>query len=398
MIRDISDRRKMMEELIVAKEKAEEMSKIKSNFLSNMSHELRTPLHGILGFSQMLEEEGENTELRKMASTIHSSGKRLLETLNLLLSFSKTEAKKVEINYSEICLNDFIPEVIEYFKAYAESKNLKIEFFDNNTEVKALLDDRLMRDILNNLINNGIKFTDKGGVIVDLASHNNELIIKVTDSGIGIPEDKYELIFEEFRQESEGLNRNFEGTGLGLTLTRKYAELMNGTVKVISVVGMGSIFTVTLPLRPVFDGISNTKHHPLDETIKIIPAPATKRNVLLVENDMVSTMLIKTYLSNNFKIESVVNGSEALHITAQKQYDLILMDINLGEGLTGIETTQLIKKLENYRNVPIIAVTAFALESDREEFLRHGCTHYISKPFEQTELLELINSIFPDKQ
>jgi signal transduction histidine kinase/CheY-like chemotaxis protein len=396
MIRDISDRIKIMEELIVAKEKAEEMSKIKSNFLSNMSHELRTPLHGILGFSQMLEEEIENTELRKMASTIHSSGKRLLETLNLLLSFSKTESNKIDVNFSELYLNEFIPEIIEFFKAYAESKNLKLEFYDNNTKVTAVLDERLTRDILNNLINNAIKFTDKGGVIIDLASHNNEVIIKVTDSGIGIPEDKFELIFEEFRQESEGLNRNFEGTGLGLTLTRKYAELMNGTIKVESVVGMGSIFTVTLPVRQVASQNNKISHHPDDGAIKIIPAPAEKRTILLVENDRVSTMLIKTYLSKNFNIETVVNGSEALHKTAQNQYDLILMDINLGEGLTGIETTQLIKKLENYRDVPIVAVTAFALESDREEFLRHGCTHYISKPFEQKELLTLINSIFPD--
>ncbi|MCU0372292.1 MAG: ATP-binding protein [Ignavibacteria bacterium] len=394
MIRDISDRIKIMEELIIAKDKAEEMNKIKSNFLSNMSHELRTPLHGILGFSQMLEEEIDNTELRKMASTIHTSGKRLLETLNLLLSFSKTEAKKIEINYSEININNLIRETIVFFKAYAESKNLKLEFYDNQNNINAVLDERLLRDILNNLINNAVKFTDKGGVIVELAVHNNDIIIKVTDSGIGIPENKYGLIFEEFRQESEGLNRNFEGTGLGLTLTKKYTELMHGSIKVESTVGMGSVFTVTLPLKPHFKTKDNSSSTGKNKDTKIISAPAHKRNILLVENDKVSTMLIKTYLSKNYNIDSVSKGSEALEITAQKRYDIILMDINLGEGLTGIETTQLIRNLDNYRDVPIVAVTAFALESDKEEFLRHGCTHYISKPFEQKELMALLNDVF----
>jgi len=395
MIRDISDRKKIMEELIIAKDKAEEMNKIKSNFLSNMSHELRTPLHGILGFSQMLEEEIEDSELRKMASTIHTSGKRLLETLNLLLSFSKTEAKKIDIIYSDVNLNNLINETIEFFKAYADSKNLKLEFYDNFKNLNTILDERLLRDILNNLINNAIKFTDKGGVIVDLTVHNNNIIIKVTDSGIGIPENKYELIFEEFRQESEGLNRNFEGTGLGLTLTKKYAELMHGTIKVESVVGIGSVFTVTLPLKPYIDDKNSIRHEGEIDS-KIIPAPSQKKSILLVENDRVSTMLIKTYLTKIYKIDSVSNGSEALDKTAQKHYDIILMDINLGEGLTGIETTQLIRKLDNYRDVPIVAVTAFALESDKEEFLRHGCTHYISKPFEQKELLTLLNDIFRD--
>jgi len=394
MIRDISDRKKIMEELIIAKDKAEEMNKIKSNFLSNMSHELRTPLHGILGFSQMLEDEIEDSELRKMASTIHTSGKRLLETLNLLLSFSKTEAKKIDINYSEINLNNLINETIEFFKAYAESKNLKLEFYDNHTNINTILDERLLRDILNNLINNAIKFTDKGGVIVDLTTHNNNIIIKVTDSGIGIPENKHELIFEEFRQESEGLNRNFEGTGLGLTLTKKYAELMHGTITVDSVVGMGSVFTVTLPLRPHIDEKNSSSKHDRKKDYRIIPAPSQKKSVLLVENDRVSTMLIKTYLSKNYDIDSVSNGSEALNKTLQKRYDIILMDINLGEGLTGIETTQLIRKLDNYKDVPVVAVTAFALESDKDEFLRYGCTHYISKPFEQKELLTLLSDVF----
>ncbi|MCI0473744.1 MAG: ATP-binding protein [Ignavibacteria bacterium] len=396
MIRDISDRKKIMEELIIAKDKAEEMNKIKSNFLSNMSHELRTPLHGILGFSQMLEEEIEDSELRKMASTIHTSGKRLLETLNLLLSFSKTEAKKIEINYSEININNLISETIEFFKAYAESKNLKLEFYDNQSNLNAILDERLLRDILNNLINNAIKFTDKGGVIVDLAVHNNDIIIKVTDSGIGIPENKYEMIFEEFRQESEGLNRNFEGTGLGLTLTRKYAELMHGTIKVESVVGMGSVFTVSIPIKPHIKAKNNIGGNGENKDAKIKTASSLKKNILLVENDKVSTMLIKTYLSKNYNIDSVSKGSEALDIAAQKRYDIILMDINLGEGLTGIETTHLIRKLDNYREVPIVAVTAFALESDKEEFLRYGCTHYISKPFEQKELMALLNDVFSD--
>lgn len=397
-IRDITIQEQMMDELINAKEKAEEMNKIKSNFLANMSHELRTPLHGIIGFAQLLSDEIEDIELKNMSELIHKSANRLLETLNLVLNFSKIDSNKVELNYSEIYMEIFVGEIIDLFKPMAENKNLKLFFEIKNGITTYLTDERILRKILNNLINNSIKFTTKGYVKIGIDKSDDEMIIKVSDSGIGIPEDKFELIFEEFRQESEGLSRNFEGTGLGLTLTKRYVDLLKGEILLESKVGEGTTFTIKLPDMKVKKEIEDEiKNISTNEKLSIIPAPTIKKRLLLVENDKVSAMLVKTYLKYDYELEIVTNGDIALQRAAENEYDAILMDINLGVGLTGLDTAQKIKLLNKYKHVPIIAVTAFAMEKDKEEFLKFGCTHYIAKPFEKSDLLKLLNLIFKNK-
>jgi len=390
--RDITQRDRMMKELLDAKEKAIEMSILKTNFLSNMSHELRTPLHGILGFAQILSEDLKDSENKQIAQTIYQSGKRLMETLNLILNFSKAESDKIEVNFKLLRINDIVEETINLFKQLAINKNLNIEYHVKDI-ITARLDERLFRDIINNIINNAIKFTEKGKVIVELTHNEKDFILKVIDTGIGIPEEKVNLIFEEFRQESEGLSRNFEGTGLGLTLTKKYVELLNGKIEVNSKVGAGSTFIVQLPLYESFISKKNIKKKVDLPKISIFQAPIERKNVLLVENDKVSAMLVKTYINKYYNIDIVNNGEEALQKIAIKQYSAILMDINLGEGLTGVEATQRIKKLDNYKSIPIVAVTAFALETDKEEFLKYGCSHYLAKPFEQKDILGLLNEI-----
>ncbi|MDD5360581.1 MAG: ATP-binding protein [Ignavibacteria bacterium] len=393
-IRDVSQKEKMVNELLEAKEKAEEMNQIKSNFLANMSHELRTPLHGILGFAQILADDLDNPDHKNMITTIYRSGKRLLETLNLILSFSKADAKKYNLVYSVVNVKQLVHEVVELSVPNAESKSINLTCDICDEDIFAELDARLIRDILHNLINNAIKFTEKGGVIVKVSTSGNELILKVLDSGIGIPEDKFDIIFQEFRQESEGLSRNFEGTGLGLTLTKNYVELLKGTITVESTIGKGSIFTVILPLKNIQEMTIASGESDDEMSVNLIPAPDDKRNILLVENDRVSAVLVRAYISGSYNIDIVAKGNDALTKTKEKRYDAILMDINLGEGMTGIEVTQKIKKLNGYQNVPIIAVTAFAMETDKDEFLNYGCTHYIAKPFDRTELLNLLNSIF----
>lgn len=394
-IRDITIQERMMDELINAKEKAEEMNKIKTNFLANMSHELRTPLHGIIGFAQLLSDEIKDMELKIMSELIHKSANRLLDTLNLVLNFSKIESNKVELNFSEICFDLFIAEIIDLFKPMAENKNLSLSFEIKNEITTYLTDERVLRKILHNLINNSIKFTKEGYIKVSVDKADGEIIIKIADSGIGIPEDKFELIFEEFRQESEGLSRNFEGTGLGLTLTKRYVDLLNGEIFLESKVGEGTTFTIVLPDRQVNMEIDNEIIKlETTEKLSIIPAPTVKKRLLLVENDKVSAMLVKTYLKSDYELEIVTNGDIALQRAAEDEFDAILMDINLGVGMTGLDTAQRIKLLNKYKNVPIIAVTAFAMEKDKEEFLKFGCTHYIAKPFEKNDLLKLLNSIF----
>ena len=248
---DISEKKKMIDELITAKDKAEVMNRLKSNFLSNMSHELRTPLNGILGYASILNSSLEDQEFAEMAQTIYTSGKRLSETLNLILDLSKAETEKREVAGKIVDVASTVKSIINSFSADAERKNLVLESITNAEEVHALLDVNLFERAISNLIRNAIKFTEKGKITVEvgkeLYQRENWIYIKVKDTGIGIPEDKINLIWEEFRQASEGLARNFEGTGLGLTISKRIIEIMKGKVTVESKVGLGSIFTVMFP-------------------------------------------------------------------------------------------------------------------------------------------------------
>ncbi len=248
--RDITNLIKTQEELVKAKERAEELNKAKSYFFANMSHELRTPLVGILGFAELLADELEdNPELAKMAKLITNSANRLKETLNLILSMSKLEAGKLDIKLSQ---KDIVPIVKNSFSLFEQScrnKGLNYELETPDTEVICTIDGNLLQNVIDNLINNAIKFTSNGGVTVKVYVENSLAKIDVIDTGIGIPDESQSIIWEDFRQVSEGLNRSFEGTGLGLTIVKKFTELMNGKVYLESKVGIGSKFTIELPMR-----------------------------------------------------------------------------------------------------------------------------------------------------
>ncbi len=406
IVRDVTERKRVMEELIDAKNKAEEMSRVKTNFLANMSHELRTPLHGILGFAQILNELTEDLYLKEIGNTIYNSGKRLMNTLNQILDLSRIEANKVNINFSKVDAKNLITEVVKLYEQSAKNKNLYLKTKFHSNEVIIITDERILTDILNNLINNAIKFTNEGGVIVESGKMNDFFFINVVDTGIGIPEEKFDLIFQEFRQESEGFSRSFEGTGLGLSLAKKFTELLGGEIKVNSTVSKGSTFTVRFP--QLFDIVKGE-----EEDIELITEsmqketkqeikkniPVTKKEkkslkrILLVENDFASIELIKLFLKEEFKIDIAYSAVEGLEKVNSFEYDIILMDINLGTGMTGTELTNKIRSIKKYKNKPIVAMTAFAMEGDKEEFLKAGCSHYISKPFTKEELLELLENI-----
>ncbi|NUN10398.1 MAG: response regulator [Ignavibacteriaceae bacterium] len=252
IMRDITKKKEMVENLILAKEKAEEMNKLKSSFLANMSHELRTPLIGILGFSEILHEDTDDPEIRRLGKTIFESGKRLLSTLNSILNLSRIESGKFELKYEEINLNSLLAETVALFEEQAKAKDL---FLDANIMSKVnciSCDYTLFIQVLNNLVHNAIKYTDEGGVTIsvcDIPDDENYIRISVQDSGIGIKKEDFGLIWEEFRQVSEGLGRSYEGTGLGLTLTKRFIEHIHGRISFESEIGKGSVFTVEIPVR-----------------------------------------------------------------------------------------------------------------------------------------------------
>ena len=252
----VIERELAKKDIIEAKETAEEMSKLKSNFLANMSHELRTPLIAILGYTEILKSEIENHEWNDMISTIMLSGKRLLETLNLILDLSKVEADKVQINYSKINIAEEVNDIVLMLAPVAQKKDLYLKAVIEKEVVLSKLDKRLLHSIITNLINNAIKYTLKGGITVELSivksNGRSYAMIRVIDTGIGIAKEDQETIFDEFRQGSEGYNRHFEGAGLGLTIAKKFAEKMRGSISLESEVDKGSVFTVVFPSERIY--------------------------------------------------------------------------------------------------------------------------------------------------
>lgn len=390
---DITEKKKMIEELIRAKENAEEMNKVKSVFFANMSHELRTPLNGILGFSELLQEElSSYSDLKGMAETINKSGNRLLETLNMILNISKLEAEMVDLNFSKINIVPIIEETVKLYSPIAQRKKLDLRFITSCDNIECLLDLNLLNSIVNNLVNNAIKYTKEGYVSVEVKIENESAIIKVTDTGIGIPKSKQRQIWEEFRQVSEGFNRSFEGTGLGLTITKKYIGLMNGEISLESEENKGSVFTVKFSLMK--SPIPETRMLPpqpkQQADINIIESEATGLKILFVDDDIDARNLVKAYIDKSYILDFSETANDAIKKVKEKKFDIILMDINLRKGPDGIEAMQSIREISEYKNTQIIAVTAYAMNNDKEEFLEKGFDNYLAKPFRKAQLMEIL--------
>ena len=390
---DITEKKNTIEELIVAKEKAEEMNRLKSNFLANMSHELRTPLVGIIGYSEFLCKDLTDPGLKEMSEAIYNSSKKLTETLNLILDLSKIESDKLELIPEKFEIVTASLEIVNSFKEFAHKKGVYLKSEFESPKLFANLDIRAFRSILNNLLNNAIKFTNTGGVTVNLSQDKvNEkdfAVIKVTDTGIGISKENHNQVFEDFRQVSEGLDRNFQGSGLGLSITKKFVEKLHGTISIDSELGKGSTFTVRLPLS--------------SEGVQSIQAESNKENksmhfdsvasILIVDDDENINNIIRNYLPSKFDVTYTKDAYDAFKFAGKKKFDLIFMDINLKKDLDGKQAAQEIRKIKGYENTPIVACTAYAMEGDKEEFLSAGCSHYLSKPFSKEEILLLLDEI-----
>jgi len=402
IFRNISDRKNQQLDLISSKEKAEEVSRLKSNFLNNMSHEIRTPMVGILGFSQILYSEIDSPELREFVEEIIKSGNRMMNTINSILDLSRIEANKLELKITTINLLEEIKEVVKPLKAIAEQNDLYFVIRSKVDEIVIAIDKHMLSQIVNNLVGNAIKYTRIGGIIIELdiiAKENTDwVVLKIIDSGIGIPKESLNIIFEEFRQVSEGLNRQFEGTGLGLTITKRIVELLDGYIEVNSTVGTGSEFIVYFPLperehnEPVIKEELKLEKDMDFRDINQSNDPGLPQ-VLLVENDSVNRTVMTLFLNKTCKLDLAENGESSVEMAKKKNYAAVLMDINLGTGMNGTEAAQAIKKIPGYEDTPIVAVTAYAMVGDKEKFLDAGCTHYISKPFDKETLVTLVKTV-----
>lgn len=395
---DISDKKEMDLELKRALDRAEESSRLKSSLLANMNHEIRTPLTGILGMAQILNEELSSTFLSQFAQNILISGKRLMTTLNAILDLSELESDNTQVTASEFYLGSQLKYTLGYYIDLAEKKDLYFHFDCNDINIAAYTDQKLCNQIIMNLVDNAVKYTNKGGIeiTVDPVEEENDVWVRVSvkDTGIGISQENIEIIFEEFRQISEGLNRTFEGSGLGLALVKKMINLIGGRIEVKSVQGAGSEFIVHFPaVKTQSDVDFETSSTFVTEESSICETELP--SILLVEDNEINTAVVVNFLNKYCAIDQAETGEIAVQLAEANKYELILMDINLGSGIDGVEAARQIRNLNGYENIPIVAVTGYAMASDKKKILSQGFDYHIAKPFTKDELIELTSRIIP---
>lgn len=401
--RDVTLRKKSDRELRKAKEKAEEMNRLKTTFLANMSHEIRTPLTGILGYASILHSDLEEEGDREMARRVHESGKRLLGTIDAILDLAKIEADKLDVKLRSVDITKELQHSIELLMPIAVQRNLKLELKTIGS-LFARLDPQFFSQVMNNLIGNALKYTHEGEVKVKterkiVGNNNGEpremALIYVEDTGVGISDEFIDKIFDEFEQESVGLSRKFEGAGLGLTITKKLVEVMEGQIQVKSEKGKGSTFTVMFPVakgKELDDYYEESDYDQVSQEIKV-QANEEKPKVLLVEDNEDSQIVTKNYLNGSFYLDSVTNGEDALRLLDESQYELILMDINLGDGMDGVEALKKIRESSRHKFTPVVAITAYAMKDDEKYYLDQGFSEYLSKPFSKDDIYYTIGNI-----
>lgn len=384
-------------ELLLSKDKAEEGSRLKSHFLTLMSHELRTPMVGILGYSEALMGELNEPILKEFAENLNDSALRLKDMLESILILTKVESQTQSVQPVLFNLPERVGRLLKSHMLNASLKGLKLSLVNRVFSGDVYIDRTMFDIVFNNLVSNAVKFTESGTVIIELYEEhiNGKMYIctKISDTGIGIPLEKQKEIFKEFTQVHEGIERNFKGLGLGLCLTKKYVEQMLGFIEVESEVDKGSTFTVKFEFAGNVP--EQTKNGCQDEGGVSSPKPISgpKPKILVVEDDRIVIQVTKLFLSEIVDLDIAYDGVSAIELATNNTYAAILMDINLGKGLSGIDATKAIRELHQYKKTPIVAFTAFALDGDEKSFLAEGCTHYIPKPFNRKKLVDLVTDL-----
>jgi len=386
---DSTERKNYEKELIAAKEKAEESDKFKSTLLTNMSHEIRTPMNGILGFAELLKEPNlTSDELQDYIQTIQISGARMLNTINSIVDISKIESGLIGIDIKQTNLNEKIEFTYKFFKPEVEIKGLQFLFKNGLPTNEAIIktDNEKVYGILTNLVRNAIKFTFDGSIEFGYVKKGEYLEFFVKDTGVGIPQNQHEIIFERFRQGSESYNRGYEGSGLGLSISKSYVEMLGGRIWVESEEGLGSTFYFTIP----YIAVSEEKTELINAvSAELKEVEIKKLKVLIVEDDEISySLLSKTLQKISKEVLHVITGVQAVEACRNNpDLDLVLMDIRMPQ-MNGLEATQQIRQFN--KDVIIIAQTAYAFAGDSEKAIVAGCNDYISKPINKTLLYELI--------
>jgi PAS domain S-box-containing protein len=390
---DITQRISTDLELKKAKESAEESLKVKNEFLANMSHEIRTPLNAVIGFTDLLLETQLNPEQRSHLETMRNSGEILLSLINNVLDLSKLESEKLKVEEIPFNLHKSFNTVLTLMKLRADEKKISLDLnIEPNTPIYVIGDPTRVEQILLNLIGNAVKFTNKGSVRVTLkqlneTSDSSEIYFEVRDTGIGIVSNKINTVFGAFSQAKSDTSRIYGGTGLGLTIVKKLVGLLNGSIKVESIFGEGSVFKITLPLKKDLATVNTEVVEPdflMNEPLEL--------SILLVEDNKTNQLLAKTRLERwKCKVDIANNGIEGVKKVQKNMYDLILMDIQM-PVMDGYEASEIIKNdiSKKAAQIPIIAMTAYATNADISRAKISGMDDYIFKPFKPKELYNIL--------
>lgn len=390
---DITERIFTDLELKKAKDSAEESLKVKNEFLANMSHEIRTPLNAVIGFTDLLLETQLNPEQRSHLETMKNSGEILLSLINNVLDLSKLESEKLKIEEIPFNLHKSFNTVLKLMKLRADEKKITLDLnIAPNTPVNVIGDPTRVEQILLNLIGNAVKFTNKGSVHVTLKQLNetpgaSEIYFEVKDTGIGIVSNKINTVFGAFSQAKSDTSRIYGGTGLGLTIVKKLVGLLNGSIKVESIFGEGSVFKITLPLKKDLVTVNSDEIEP-----EFVMNEPLELSILLVEDNITNQLLAKTRLERwKCKVDIANNGIEGVKKVQKNMYDLILMDIQM-PVMDGYEASKIIKNdiSKKAAKIPIIAMTAYATNADISRAKSSGMDDYIFKPFKPKELYNIL--------
>ncbi len=396
LILDVTETRNYIEEIKRVREQAEQANIAKSAFLANMSHEIRTPMNAIVGLSDIIMEESRGRKVYEYACDIKASSRNLLALINDILDLSKVEAGKMKLILTEYHIKSLVNEVLNMMDIVASQRGLMLESeYDMTIPCRYMGDEIRIKQILINLLNNALKFTKQGHVKISIAGMQAEeadlewVVFRIEDTGCGIREEDLERIFDNFRQLDSKRSRSVEGTGLGLSITKHLVELMQGTIKVESVYGEGSVFTVKIqqriadhrPLAEVPEGEAQK-----EETLE--PFTAKECKVLVVDDNLINRKVASSFLrSYRMEITEAESGMEAIKLVSGKLFDIIFMDHMMPE-MDGIEAVEKIRNEcgENGRKPIIIALTANAMEGVRETFLSSGFQDFITKPVDRKAL------------
>ena len=381
---DITERKKMLEDLVAAKEKAEESDRLKTAFINNISHEVRTPLNGILGLGHLMAEFNLPAEKRReYYKQIKSSSERLLNTITDYMDMAMIVSKTLKVEKEEFSLAPVFSAVLEKGKLLSKGKNLIFEgeIPKNNTDLVIHSNPELIQKILNKLLDNAFKFTREGRILCGYRIKPNHIEFYVEDTGSGIDSDKLSLIFEMFSQEDVSMTREYEGSGLGLAIAKALGTIIGGKLTATSKKGKGSKFTFTLPYKQ--------DRKLKGQIIKDAKSTGVSPLILVAEDDKLNYLFLKTLLdSSGYQYIRAINGLEAVNYSKQfPDISIVLMDIQM-PIMNGIEATRQIRDIRP--DLPIIATTAHAQTGDKRRFLEAGCIDYLSKPIKNERLLELL--------